>query len=161
MFEAQLLEPESIIAVDPGDLILLQGKVRHPPLFPIIAPLVSSFSMATRVSLRIASLSVEAVFDSFKYSALASLGLGRRTLVSAINSARTLHFLTFGGSKGEKESDTYFLKVLDQYTDQGVYFAHTVFSLAELLSLTTFHLYSSTIRFSIRVFMINNRWQKT
>ena len=152
MFDEQLREPESIIAVDPGDLILLQGKVRHPPLMPIIAPLVSSFSMATRVSLRIASMSIECIFDSFKYSALASLGLGRRTLVSAINSARTLHFITFG--QKTVETDTYFLKVLDQYTDQGVYVAHTIFSLAELLSLTTFHLSSSTIRFSLRVLFL-------
>ncbi|KAJ3007392.1 hypothetical protein HKX48_009176 [Thoreauomyces humboldtii] len=119
----------------------------HLPLLdPRVARFVSSVSTACRISLRTASILVEAIFESLKFSASASLGITRRALVTAISSARTLHLIAMGRGKGDSVS---FFKVLDRYTSVGVYVVHNVFSLAELLTHTTFHLASSTIRFSL------------
>ena len=69
-----------------------------PLLATPIARVVSSISMASRVSLRLSAVLVDSVFDSLKFSAAASLGVGRRALVSAISSARMLHLLASGKS---------------------------------------------------------------
>ncbi|KAJ3153400.1 hypothetical protein HDU86_005230 [Geranomyces michiganensis] len=120
----------------------------HRPLLdPRIAALISSVSTACRISLRTASIVVEAVFESLKFSASTSLAITRRALVGAVSSARTLHLIAMG--KGKSSDSLSFFKVLDQYTSAGVYVIHNVFSLAELLTHTTFHLASSTIRFSL------------
>jgi hypothetical protein len=51
----------------------------HPPLLPSsVASVVSSLSMASRVSIRFTALVIDSVFDSLKFSAAASLGVGRR-----------------------------------------------------------------------------------
>ncbi|KAJ3355991.1 hypothetical protein HDU91_005609 [Kappamyces sp. JEL0680] len=41
------------------------------------------------------------------------------------------------------------LSMASRYTNNGIYAIHATFSLAELLTMTTFHLYSSTIRFTL------------
>ncbi|KAI9017389.1 hypothetical protein BC832DRAFT_527154 [Gaertneriomyces semiglobifer] len=119
----------------------------HPPLLnKKVAAVVSKVSSAARVSLRLTSIMVEAVCESLKFSASTSLGITRRAMVTAISSARTLHLLAIGRGKSDSVS---FFRVLDKYTLAGVYVVHNVFSLAELLTHTTFHLASSTIRFSL------------
>ena len=67
---------------------------KHGPLLnQTVAGIVSSLSLATRVSLRVASLTVGTLFQSLKFSATATLGLGRKTLVSAVSTARNLHLM--------------------------------------------------------------------
>ncbi|KAJ3184134.1 hypothetical protein HDU87_004980 [Geranomyces variabilis] len=131
-----------------ADKVVASSHHNHRPLLdPRIAALISSVSTACRISLRTASIVVEAVFESLKFSASTSLAITRRALVGAISSARTLHLIAMG--KGKTSDSLSFFKVLDQYTSAGVYVIHNVFSLAELLTHTTFHLASSTIRFSL------------
>ncbi|KAJ3160547.1 hypothetical protein HDU88_007901 [Geranomyces variabilis] len=131
-----------------ADNVVASSHHNHRPLLdPRIAALISSVSTACRISLRTASIVVEAVFESLKFSASTSLAITRRALVGAISSARTLHLIAMG--KGKTSDSLSFFKVLDQYTSAGVYVIHNVFSLAELLTHTTFHLASSTIRFSL------------
>jgi hypothetical protein len=120
----------------------------HPLLPTGVASLISSFAMASRFSLRMTSVIVENLFESLKFSASASLGVGRRALVSAVSSARMLHLLAL--KKPDPSTDALtFYSVLDAYTHFGVSIIHNSFSLAELLTLTTFHLTSSTIKFSL------------
>ncbi|TPX62321.1 hypothetical protein PhCBS80983_g00557 [Powellomyces hirtus] len=128
-----------------AETAVVSSHHNHRPLLdPRIAAIVSSVSTACRISLRTASIVVEAVFESLKFSASTSLAITRRALVAAVSSARTLHLIAMG--KGKSIS---FFNVLDRYTSAGVYVIHNVFSLAELLTHTTFHLASSTIRFSL------------
>lgn len=78
---------------------------QSPLLARPIAKIVSSISMASRVSIRLSALVVDSIFDSLKFSAAASLGFGRRALVSAVASARTLHLMA-SGSDGSKISSS-------------------------------------------------------
>jgi hypothetical protein len=143
-------EDSMLISIPQKNGLLSQGRIIHPPLLPErVASMISSVSMASRVSLRLVSIAVERLFDSFKFSAAATLGVSRRALVSAVSSARTLHQLTVGKPEGAELQPFY--KVLDAYTNNGIYAIHTAFSLAEMLCLTTFHLYSATIRFTLEM----------
>ncbi|KAI8816773.1 uncharacterized protein EV422DRAFT_571526 [Fimicolochytrium jonesii] len=130
----------------PADACFMSHHDHRPLLDPRIARVVSSVSSACRISLRTASILVEIIFESLKFSATTSLSFTRRALVAAVSSARTVHLIAMG--KGRKDSLSFF-KVLDKYTSAGVYVIHNVFSLAELLTHTTFHLASSTIQFSL------------
>ncbi|KND00726.1 uncharacterized protein SPPG_03842 [Spizellomyces punctatus DAOM BR117] len=125
---------------------ILHHHNHRPLLDRRIAALISSISTGARISLRLASILVEAIFESLKFSASTSLAITRRAMVAAVSSARTLHLIAMGRGKSDSVS---FFKVLDRYTSAGVYVIHNVFSLAELLTHTTFHLASSTIRFSL------------
>ena len=81
---------------------------QSPLLARPIAKIVSSISMASRVSIRLSALVVDSIFDSLKFSAAASLGVGRRALVSAVASARTLHLMASGSDEraGGKSSSS-------------------------------------------------------
>ncbi|KNE56360.1 hypothetical protein AMAG_17907 [Allomyces macrogynus ATCC 38327] len=119
-----------------------------------LASTISQVSTATRFSLRCLALLCEAFFEAAKFSTAASLAIGRRALVTALTSARHVHLLTASANPGElarldPNLGASFLSLLDEYTALGIYFVHHSFSLAELLTLTTFHLTSSTIKFSL------------
>ncbi|KAI9142691.1 hypothetical protein BKA69DRAFT_1021469, partial [Paraphysoderma sedebokerense] len=105
-----------------------------------VASTISRVSTATRFSLRCSALVIEAFFETAKYSTSASLSIGRNILISALSSARNINFVN------ESPYET----ILDRYTNLGIYFVHHSFTLAELFSLTTFHLTSSTIKFSLK-----------
>ncbi|KAI8899404.1 hypothetical protein BC833DRAFT_585794 [Globomyces pollinis-pini] len=143
---------DSVVTLSPCHEILLENtQIIHQPLLPTkIANVVSSVSMASRVSLRFASLVVDGIFESMKFSTAATLGVTRRALVAAISSARSLHLMALGDSDKSNDALSFF-KVLDYYTSAGVYVIHTTFSLAELLCLSSFHLYSATIKFSLEM----------
>ncbi|KNE54710.1 hypothetical protein AMAG_00669 [Allomyces macrogynus ATCC 38327] len=119
-----------------------------------LATTISQVSTATRFSLRCLALLCEAFFEAAKFSTAASLAIGRRALVTALTSARHVHLLTASANPGElarldPNLGASFLSLLNEYTALGIYFVHHSFSLAELLTLTTFHLTSSTIKFSL------------
>lgn len=121
------------------------------PLLPAaMASLISSFAIATRLSLRMAGIVVENMFESLKFSASASLGLTRRALVTAVSSAKMLHLLALRKPDSSNDAITFY-SVLDAYTNFGISIIHNSFSLAELLTLTTFHLTSTSIKFSLEV----------
>jgi hypothetical protein len=84
-----------------------------------------------------------------KFSAAASLGLGRRACVSAISSAHNLHLLTSSQSQDLSSDSSSFFNVLEAYTKLGVNVVHNSFCLAELITLSTFHLTANTIKFSL------------
>ncbi|KAJ3309490.1 hypothetical protein HDV04_005982 [Boothiomyces sp. JEL0838] len=146
-------EDQDIILEDiepPIGFTFLDNKIMeyvdHSPLLPsYLASLISSLSMASRVSLRFASIAVDTIFESLKFSTATTLGLGRRTLVSAVSSARSLHHMI------GKEKELSFYNILDNYTNTSVYMINMSFSLAELLCLSTFHLYSASIRFTLEM----------
>lgn len=150
--QVQELEPITISLQPDNEFLLYHRRVRHPPLLPWqIATIVSSVSMASRISLRFISLAVETIFNSLKFSAAASLGVTRRSLVAAVSSARSLHLMTFGRSEVPDDYTQGFFAVLDLYTNTGIYAIHASFSLAELICMSTFHIYSSAIRFTLDV----------
>lgn len=64
-----------------------------PVLHQTLASMISSASTMTRMSLRLATFSIDAVFTSLKYSAHFGFGMSRKTLVSAVSVARNLHWL--------------------------------------------------------------------
>ncbi|KAI8913296.1 hypothetical protein EDD86DRAFT_200197 [Gorgonomyces haynaldii] len=104
--------------------------------------------MASRLSLRLCTIIVDNVFESLKFATAGGLGLSRRALVTAVSSARSLHLMTIKRPDPPSDALTFF-KVLDQYTNMGVSMIHTSFSLAELLTLSSFHLTSTTIKFTL------------
>jgi hypothetical protein len=80
---------------------------RQPPspsplLNQTVASLVSSVSLATRMGLRIATLSVDLMFKSVKFTTGAGMGLARKSLVTAVSTARNLHLIALrkGGVTG-------------------------------------------------------------
>lgn len=100
------------------------------PLLPeSAATWVTAVSLATRVSLRAAALIVEAILESGRCSTSTGLGLTRRALVSAVNSARHLHYLTslvtttatIPATTDHPTPSDPFLKVLHAYSNLGVY----------------------------------------
>ncbi|KAI9229938.1 MAG: Alpha/Beta hydrolase protein [Piptocephalis tieghemiana] len=100
-----------------------------------VAGVISTLSRVTHLSLQASSLLVEGFFEGAKYGTSAGLGLSRRTLVAAITTARSMH--------------SQFLQVMDKYTNLGIYYVHTAFTLAELFALTGFQLTSTTISTSL------------
>ncbi|KAI9221345.1 hypothetical protein BC828DRAFT_405010 [Blastocladiella britannica] len=123
-----------------------------------VAKTISRVSTATRFSLRCVALVCEAFFEAAKFSTAASLAIGRQALVTALQTARSNNRQGRIGSRGDfaslnarlaNEPPSSFQAILDEYTALGIYFVHHTFSLAELFTLTTFHLTSSTIKFSL------------
>lgn len=83
-----------------------------PTLLPEnIAGLITTASLATRVSLRCSSLVIDALFEGAKYGTSVSLGLGRNALTSAISTARLIHSprpeLDNADQYGDSASDRY------------------------------------------------------
>eukprot|EP00842_Homolaphlyctis_polyrhiza_P005225 jgi/Hompol1/5703/HPOL_001104-RA len=116
--------------------------------FPL-AYVVSSVSTASRLSLKIANVITDTAFESLRFGAATTIGLGRRAMVSAISSARSLHAAYIRRGESASEHDRFF-DVLNSYTDAGIYVIHNAFSLTELLTLSSFHMASSTIKVSLR-----------
>ncbi|RKP25728.1 hypothetical protein SYNPS1DRAFT_11374, partial [Syncephalis pseudoplumigaleata] len=129
-------------------------------LGPRIANVVSSISHATRLSLNCSAFLVECFFEGAKYGTQTGLDISRRALVAAVSSARELHRRALapnaddGGdgdpSKGVAIGNDPFYQVLDKYTNLGIYYIHSAFSLAELFTLTGVHLTATTITQGIR-----------
>ncbi|KAJ3051269.1 hypothetical protein HK097_007754 [Rhizophlyctis rosea] len=134
------------LAIDTLESALPVATTHRPLLNKRMAVLISSFSTAARVSLRLSSLMVEGMFQSLKFSVSTSLGVTRRAMVAAISSARILHML----SAASTSADARFVQVLDRYTDAG-WFALTLYAEIEMLSHATFHLTSSTICGTLKV----------
>lgn len=64
-----------------------------PTLLPEnIAGLITTASLATRISLRCSSLLIDTIFEGAKYGTQASLSIGRNTLTNALSTARLLHY---------------------------------------------------------------------
>lgn len=120
----------SITLIKPSALassLVLSRLASSPTLLPEnLASLITAISLAARVSIRASALFIEAILESFKYSTSTGLGLTRRALISAVSSARSLHYvnqkLDWSGKDetGAKSSDA-FLQVLDKYTNLGIY----------------------------------------
>jgi hypothetical protein len=63
-----------------------------PTLLPEnIAGLITTASLATRVSLRCSTLVIDALFEGAKYGTSVSLGLGRNALTNALSTAKLIH----------------------------------------------------------------------
>ncbi|KAL8279936.1 hypothetical protein RQP46_007786 [Phenoliferia psychrophenolica] len=121
-------------------------------LLPVqLARLITALSFASRLSVRISALFVEVILEAAKYTTMTGLGITRRALIAAIGSARALSLiddrLDWSGRdvNGVKSTEPY-LKVLDQWTNLGIYMVHHTFTLAELFAMSGFYLTLATIR---------------
>jgi hypothetical protein len=133
------------------------------PLLPLpVAHVISTAAMGVRISLRMTYLITNSLFHTTKLSIKTSFGVGRSVLLNAVSSALALHQLASRSNNEESkqnnghaliypENSSRFLKVLDQYTSTSIYTVNACFSLAELLTLTGFHLFSTTINFSLEM----------
>lgn len=62
------------------------------PLLPeTMANLVTSVSLATRISLRCSSLFFDTLFEAAKYGTTVSLGISRNAITHAISTAKNIH----------------------------------------------------------------------
>ncbi|CAO3599475.1 unnamed protein product [Absidia cylindrospora] len=124
-----------------------------PTLLPEnIAGLITTASLATRVSLRCSSLVIDALFEGAKYGTSVSLGLGRNALTNALSTARLIH-----SSNPELDednqyvaSDSRFLQLIDKYTDLGVHLISSTFTLTELFALSGLQFTSKTIKTGLK-----------
>ncbi|KAG0142066.1 hypothetical protein CROQUDRAFT_717865 [Cronartium quercuum f. sp. fusiforme G11] len=126
---------------------LLSRLEQTPPMLPNnFAQLITATSIAARLGIRSSSFIAELVVESFRYSTNTSVGLTRRALVSAVGSARANHALELG-AKGfvDEHLDKGFLKMLDHYTNVGIYMVHNIFTLTELFAMAGFNLTHSAI----------------
>lgn len=74
--------------------LVLSRLASSPTLLPeTLASLITAISLAARVSIKGAALFIEALLESARYSTQTSLGLTRRALISAVGSARALHYV--------------------------------------------------------------------
>ncbi|KAI9485686.1 MAG: hypothetical protein EXX96DRAFT_474479 [Benjaminiella poitrasii] len=97
-----------------------------------VASMVTTVSLATRISLRCSSLFFDAMFEAAKYGTSLSLGLSRTALVNAISTAKHLH------------------SMLEKYTNLGLYIVNHTFSLAELFAISGLQFTSKTIQSSLK-----------
>ncbi|KAI9497140.1 hypothetical protein BDB00DRAFT_805134 [Zychaea mexicana] len=121
-----------------------------PTLLPEnLASFVTAASLAARLSLRCSSVFAEALFEAAKYGTVLSLGISRQALTNALATAKRLHTLTYPNSCDESISDADrngFLRILDKYTNLGIYIVHNTFTLAELFALSGLQLTSQTVK---------------
>lgn len=76
-----------------------------PTLLPDnLAKLITAVSLAARVSLRASALFIEAMLESAKYGTSTSLGLTRRALITAVGSARAVHYIKGGLDWGGRDA---------------------------------------------------------
>lgn len=74
--------------------LVLSRLSSSPTLLPQnLASLITALSLCARVSIRASALFIEAILESAKYSTATGLGLTRRALISAVGSARALHYV--------------------------------------------------------------------
>ncbi|KAI8079744.1 uncharacterized protein BX664DRAFT_302795 [Halteromyces radiatus] len=124
-----------------------------PTLLPEnIAGLITTASLATRVSLRCSGLVIDALFEGAKYGTSVSLGLGRNALTNAISTAKLIH-----SSNPENDDDDQcastesgFLQLIDKYTDLGVHLISSTFTLTELFALSGLQFTSKTIKTGLK-----------
>lgn len=139
-----------------NDKLLVDG-----PLLPEnIANVVTAVSLATRISLRCSSLFFDAIFEAAKYGTSMSLGLSRNALTNAISTAKYLHYtssenlLCSASTKEDTErifrNNNLFIKVLESYTNIGLYIISHTFSLAELFAMSGIHFASRSVQSSLK-----------
>ncbi|GAA5976822.1 hypothetical protein JCM5350_007258 [Sporobolomyces pararoseus] len=132
--------------------LVLSRLSTSPTLLPEnLAKLVTALSLAARVSLRTSALFLEAILEGLQGSTVGGLGVTRRCLISAVASARSLHYLKggldwSGRDQDGKKTDDAFLTVLDKYTNLGIYLIHHTFTLAELFTMSSFYLTLNTVQ---------------
>ncbi|KDE05852.1 hypothetical protein MVLG_03795 [Microbotryum lychnidis-dioicae p1A1 Lamole] len=143
------------LPLDAPPSLLIQSEIlarlaHGPTLLPSsLAHLISAISVCSRVSIRSAALFIEAILESIRQGTTAGLGLARRALISAVASARTLHYVAKGldwdgrNAQGQRDLGLY-LGLLDRYTNLGIYVINHTFTLAELFSLAGLSLTMST-----------------
>lgn len=144
----------------------LLARVNAPTLLPDqLATIVTSVALAARVSLRAAALFIEAVLEGARCSTATGLGLSRRMLITAVASAKYWHYAanalnqgvsaitaTVPGGKAIADGVTDpFMSVLEHYTNVGVHWIHSTFTLAELFTMSSFYLVNSTIQTTLAV----------
>ncbi|KAF9195178.1 hypothetical protein BGZ51_004605 [Haplosporangium sp. Z 767] len=120
-------------------------EVSAPFLPQSIATLISTVSLGARVSLRTAAIIVEALLETLQHGTSATLGISRRSLLTAVSTAKILNVLK--GSAGPNDA---FTMLLDKYTSLGVYVIHHSFTLAELFAISGLQLVSNTLTAGIR-----------
>ncbi|TPX46572.1 hypothetical protein SeMB42_g03645 [Synchytrium endobioticum] len=157
-------EDGTVIAEDVGALIIPTSRelqspshsartmtiVNPRPVPPLlnerIAKVISNVTIATRLALRLSQILIEAFFETLAYGTSSSLSFTRGALVAAISVAKCHKRIT----AGEQNSSFSLARVWDRYTTAGIYFVHNAFTLAELFSMSSFHLVSKTITLSLR-----------
>lgn len=86
--------------------LVLSRLSSSPTLLPEnLASLITALSLCARVSIRASALFIEAILESAKYSTITGLGLTRRALISAVGSARALHYVNQKLDWSGKDSD--------------------------------------------------------
>ncbi|GAA99922.1 uncharacterized protein L969DRAFT_46990 [Mixia osmundae IAM 14324] len=127
----------------------LSDSLAHATLLPAnLAQLISSLSLASRISLRASALLLEALLEGARCTTSTGLGVTRRALIAAVSSARALHFMQEGLSwdGGDNVPSEGFLNVLDKWTNLGIYFVHHSFTLAELFAMSGFYLTATGLK---------------
>lgn len=135
--------------IQQSSLVLSRLAAARPLLPDSLASIVSLLSLSSRVSLRALALWIELLLDSTRFCTITSLGFTRRTLVSAVETARHLHTVSQKLYGKESDDDGAFLLVLDKWTNLGAYMIHSAFSLAELFALSGFYFVSSAVSTSL------------
>ncbi|PLW20717.1 hypothetical protein PCANC_07359 [Puccinia coronata f. sp. avenae] len=121
------------------------------PLLPQnLANFITAASLAARVSLRSSAFFIELILESLRYSTTTSLGITRRALISAVGSARAIHYNHDDHNPSQhitsiQPHHSNYLNVLDHYTNVGIYLVHHVFTMAELFSIAGLNLNHSVI----------------
>ncbi|ORE01871.1 alpha/beta-hydrolase [Rhizopus microsporus var. microsporus] len=114
----------------------------EPSLLPQnVASMVTTVSLATRVSLKCSSLLVDTIFGAAKYGTSMSLCLSRNAITHAISTAKHLH---------SNDQDNLFIKTLEKYTNAGLNWVSHTFSLAELLTISGIQFTSRTIQSTLK-----------
>ncbi|GAA6001778.1 lipase family protein [Rhodotorula paludigena] len=151
---ASLAAASSALTVAALPQSLVRSRISSSPtLLPAhLAQLVTALSLCARVSLRASALFIEAIVETLQCGTVTGLGVTRRALIAAVESARALHYVKEGldwagrsedGKKSEHRDS--FLQVLDKYTNLGIYLIHHTFTLAELFAMSGFYLTLNTL----------------
>ncbi|RKP01337.1 hypothetical protein CXG81DRAFT_2075, partial [Caulochytrium protostelioides] len=101
-----------------------------------IARTISSVSSVSRMSLRVAQVGLDAVFDGLRFSTGATLGASRRFLVNAICTARRTHQMAHASGWASSAAAAVFL-------------LHSFFGLSEMLAMTAFYMANSVTHLSL------------
>ncbi|KAJ9083680.1 hypothetical protein DSO57_1032363 [Entomophthora muscae] len=141
ILEELALEASNATLISPRSLSLEQPTL----LSENAARMISSISTVTRFSIRFSALVMELFFETAKHSALASMGLSRRALITAITAARQQHFTSEERSL-ITNGDQDYASVMDKCTNLGIYVVHHTFTLAELFAMSGFHFFSNSMK---------------
>ncbi|KAJ3328706.1 hypothetical protein HDU76_009453, partial [Blyttiomyces sp. JEL0837] len=165
-----------ISTVQDNELIAASSTRSDPPPTLLVdswAQGVSSVAEKARVSLATASAVSDVAFTGARWGTSVALGIVRSSLVSALNSARgsraptrTTQIEELAGDASAGQDNTVsayslvkaqrpdlfdpFHQIVDKYAEMGVGAVNHAFSLAELMTYGTWHLASSSVRFSFK-----------